>query len=87
MIVGLTGHVLSVHEDHCVMFVNGIHYAIEMHLRDLSQLTQKVESSLHIAPIYREDDQILFGFLATRERDVFKRLIKISGVDAWLKIT
>ena len=80
MIVGLTGQILSVHEDHCVMFVNGIHYAVEMHVRDLSQLSQQAECILQIAPIYREDDQILFGFLAARERDVFKWLIKISGV-------
>ncbi|MGC6403692.1 MAG: Holliday junction branch migration protein RuvA [Candidatus Comchoanobacterales bacterium] len=81
MIVGLTGRVLSLHDDHCILFVQGIHYGVEMHARDLAELTtQHHEVVLHTAAIYREDDQLLFGFLHIRERDLFKRLIKISGV-------
>lgn len=38
------------------------------------------ETKLLAAHIVREDDEILFGFATTNERDMFKKLIGVSGV-------
>ncbi len=38
------------------------------------------EAKLLAAHIVREDDEILFGFATTNEREMFKKLIGVSGV-------
>ncbi len=47
---------------------------------NLPGLGEKVVLLTHLA--VREDAHLLFGFATTEERDVFKQLIKISGVGA-----
>ena len=44
----------------------------------LPELQQEVQLLTHL--VVREDAQILYGFLQARERELFRALIKISGI-------
>lgn len=81
MIVGLKGKVSHkeptfVH----VETVNGITYKIIISLFTSSNLKSGDEVALKTTQIFREDAQILFGFLSDNEQKMFETLIKINGV-------
>lgn len=66
----------------CIMTASGVGYEIELPLPSFCQLQLGQVVSLWTHFHVREDAQLLFGFLDKKERDVFRRLIKINGVGA-----
>lgn len=66
----------------CLMTASGVGYEIELPLPSFCQLQLGQSVSLWTHFHVREDAQLLFGFLDKKERDVFRRLIKINGVGA-----
>ncbi len=79
MIVGLNGIVVYKEPNFVHLDVNGVVYEVFISLQTFSALP-KEKVSLFTTQIFREDAQLLFGFLETTEKKMFERLIKINGV-------
>ncbi|MFT7860185.1 MAG: Holliday junction branch migration protein RuvA [Sulfurimonas sp.] len=79
MIVGLRGDVVYKEPSFVHIDVNGIVYEVFISLQTFSALG-KEKISLFTSQIFREDAQLLFGFLEATEKKMFERLIKINGV-------
>jgi Holliday junction DNA helicase RuvA len=83
MIGRLSGILLEKNPPQLLVDCNGVGYEIAVPMStfyNLPGLGEKVVLLTHLA--VREDAHLLFGFATTDERNVFKELIKISGVGA-----
>lgn len=61
--------------------VNGLGYEVEVPLATFTRLpAQGAEARLFIHLVAREDAQQLYGFDARPERDLFRGLLRVSGV-------
>ncbi|WP_066804918.1 Holliday junction branch migration protein RuvA [Moraxella oblonga] len=63
-----------------IMTTGGVGYEVELSLTDFCELKLGETVKLWTHLVVREDAQILCGFLHKDDKDVFKTLIKISGV-------
>jgi Holliday junction DNA helicase RuvA len=81
MIAFLRGLVLSKVLPTIVIDVNGVGYEVETSLTTYLQVPEAGQPvELHIHLHLREDAFALYGFYTDRERALFRRLLKISGV-------
>ncbi len=81
MIAWLEGVLLSVKPPVIVLNVAGVGYQLEAPMPTIYALPKVGEPlSLHVHMVVREDAQLLYGFLELQNRDVFRELLKISGV-------
>ncbi len=83
MIARLAGILLEKNPPQLLIDCNGIGYELGVPMStfyNLPALGEKVVLLTHL--IVREDAHVLYGFGSAEERDVFKQLIKISGVGA-----
>lgn len=81
MIGYLKGQLLEKHPPQLLLDVGGVGYEIEAPVTtfyDLPDLGD--EARLYIHQVIRDDAHLLFGFSARRQRDLFRSLLKISGV-------
>ncbi|MDM0114904.1 Holliday junction branch migration protein RuvA [Variovorax sp. J22R133] len=81
MIGKLTGTLAERNPPQVVVDCNGVGYEVDVPMSTFYNLPgagERVSLLTHF--IVREDAQILFGFATHSERDVFRQLIKISGV-------
>src|SRR5450631_1177096 len=62
--------------------VQGVGYEVQISLHTFSQMQQLERGLLHIYHQVKEDDEILFGFFETSEKEMFIQLISVSGVGA-----
>ena len=88
MISRLRGSVLELHDSVAVIDVGGVGYEAEITTGAAATLAAaegSVELFTHL--VSREDGQSLFGFANAAERDLFRSLIKVSGVGPKLAIT
>jgi Holliday junction DNA helicase RuvA len=61
--------------------VNGVGYEVQVPPRLLAELPAPGDAlTLHTHLQPREDQWLLFGFLSTPERDLFRQLIAVSGI-------
>lgn len=61
--------------------VNGITYEIQVPLSTLYQLPEiGKQLLLHTHFVVREDAQLLYGFYDSKDKDLFRALIKVNGV-------
>ncbi len=81
MIGHLRGRVLDRQPPRLLLDVNGVGYEIEVPMSAWPALPQVGEET-HLWTHFqvREDGQALYGFAAQDERDLFRALIKVSGV-------
>ncbi|MBE2270072.1 MAG: Holliday junction branch migration protein RuvA [Anaerolinea sp.] len=86
MIASLEGKVAAVAGDHLVVVVNGIGYKVFTPRNSLS-LFEGEAVYLHTEMIVREDSITLYGFATVAERDVFNKLIMVSGVGPKLALS
>ncbi|NIM20753.1 MAG: Holliday junction branch migration protein RuvA [Candidatus Latescibacteria bacterium] len=80
MIAHLQGKLLS-KEPICILDVGGIGY--ELHVPEKDAIELRVgdpDVSFHTFLYVREDRLTLFGFLRREERELFTRLIEVSGI-------
>ena len=64
-----------------VLDVAGVGYELEAPMTTFYELPDtKNEVVLHTHMVVREDAQKLYGFTARRQRDLFRNLLKVSGV-------
>jgi Holliday junction DNA helicase RuvA len=62
--------------------VQGVGYEVQISLHTFSQIQHMGKGVLHIYHQVKEDDEILFGFFETSEKDMFIQLLSVSGVGA-----
>jgi len=81
MISFLKGTLAAKMSDAAVIEVNGVGYHVGMSQSSLSKLPETGEAvQVHTYLQVREDALALFGFLSLEEKELFLRLISVSGV-------
>ena len=87
MIAFLRGHVIDKQPNRITVDVNGVGYEVHVPLSTFYEVgDQGTEISLRVYTHVREDTLQLYGFLTDLERQVFERLIGISGIGPKLAI-
>ena len=70
-----------------VIDVNGVGYEVEAPLGVFADLPENGKPvAIVIHHHYSQDSQTLYGFASTGEREVFRKLLKISGIGAKLAL-
>ena len=88
MIGRLQGTILEKQPPTVLIDVQGVGYELEASMSTFYQLAECGESIvLHTHLVVREDAQLLYGFYSLSERQMFRNLIKISGVGPKLALT
>ncbi len=89
MIAHLRGRLLSKHPNQAVLEVeNGVGYDVTISIPTFSELPAVGSGvSLHIHTHVREEAIALFGFLRREEKQLFEKLITVSGIGPKLAIT
>jgi len=83
MIGSLRGKITSKQAPHIIVECQGVGYEVEMPMSTFLDLPGTgAELFLHTHLLVREDAQILYGFGSLEEKDLFRMLLKISGVGA-----
>ncbi len=81
MIGFVEGLLVSKQPPHLLLSVNGIGYEIEAPLSVFFELPDPGQTlRLHTHLQVREDAHKLYGFASLRQRDLFRTLLKVSGV-------
>ncbi len=88
MIASLRGKLLEKRPNRAVIDCGGVGYSVMVPISTFSHLGEAGEEvRLLIHTHVREDALSLFGFLSGREKDLFEKLIVISGIGPRLAIT
>jgi Holliday junction DNA helicase RuvA len=88
MIAHLRGKLLSKHPNHAVVETAGVGYEVHISVPTFSELPPNgADVSLHIHTHVREDLLALYGFLHPVEKQLFEKLITVSGIGPKLAIT
>jgi Holliday junction DNA helicase RuvA len=88
MIGRLTGILLEKKPPQLLLDVQGVGYELEAPMSTFYQLPAIGEAAtLHTHMVVREDAQLLYAFYSQTERQLFRDLIKISGVGPKLALT
>ena len=83
MIGKISGKLIERHPPQIVVDVNGVGYEIDVPMSTFYQLPATgAEVSLYTHLAVREDAHQLFGFATEGERQVFRQLLRISGIGA-----
>lgn len=81
MISQLTGTVIEFGKDSLILEVHGVGYSVYVPARSLeSELSVGQSVRIHTVQIVRQDSLELFGFTTAVERELFKMLLRVSGV-------
>lgn len=81
MIANLRGTLIEKRPPEAVIEVSGVGYLVVLSMQsffELPALNSQVSLKTHAH--YREDSQILYGFIDEEERALFKLLIKVNGI-------
>ncbi|ABX08633.1 Holliday junction branch migration protein RuvA [Prochlorococcus marinus] len=70
-----------------VLSCNGVGYEIQLSRRNLIALNNYNVLSIWIHQVLKEDGSNLFGFIEKSERDLFRKLITVSGVGPQLAMS
>ena len=88
MIGHIRGQLMAINDQTVLVDVAGIGYEVEIPIPALAALPGAGgEVSLHTHFIVRDDAQQLYGFGARGERDLFRALLRISGVGPRLALS
>ena len=88
MIGRLRGTLLHKRPPLLLLEVGGVGYEIEAPLSTFAVLPSvNAEALLHTHLAVRDDSHVLYGFATLAERDLFRDLIKVSGIGAKLALT
>jgi len=81
MIGRLSGELVEKQAPDVMLNVNGVCYEVAVPMTtyyDLPDIGAQVSLATHF--VVREDAQLLFGFLSKSDRDLFRIVIKVSGI-------
>ena len=88
MIAHLRGKLLEKHPNQAVVETGGVGYDVTISIPTFSELTSVgSEVSLHIHTHVREDQLALYGFGRPEEKQLFEKLITVSGIGPKLGMT
>jgi holliday junction DNA helicase RuvA len=88
MIAHLRGRLLSKHPNQLVVETAGVGYEVNISVPAFSELPANgSEVALHIYTHVREDLIALYGFIRLAEKQLFEKLITVSGIGPKLAIT
>jgi len=88
MIAHLRGKILAKHPNQVVIETGGVGYEVSISVPTFSDLPANgSEVALHIHTHVREDVIALYGFLRPAEKQLFEKLMTVSGIGAKLAIT
>jgi holliday junction DNA helicase RuvA len=88
MIAHLRGKLLEKHPNQAVVETAGVGYDVVISVPTFSELTAVgSEVALHIHTHVRDDQLALYGFAHPEEKQLFEKLITVSGIGPKLAIT
>src|SRR5437660_8218257 len=88
MIAHLRGRLISRHPNEVIVETMGVGYDVTVSVPTFSELPPAgSEVALHIHTHVREDQIALYGFLRPEEKQLFEKLITVSGIGPKLAIT
>ena len=88
MIAHLRGRLVAKHPNQAIVEAGGVGYDVTITVPTFSDLPAPgSEVALHIHTHVREDALALFGFLRREEKQLFEKLITVSGIGPKLAIT
>src|ERR1700747_394776 len=88
MIAHLRGRLLEKHPNQAVVETAGVGYDVTISVPTFAELTSVgSEVTLHIHTHVREDQLALYGFGRPEEKQLFEKLITVSGIGPKLAIT
>jgi Holliday junction DNA helicase RuvA len=88
MIAHLRGRILEKNPAHVILEAAGIGYEVAISVPSFSRLpAEGAEVSLYIHTHVREDMLALYGFVRRDEKQLFERLIGVSGIGPKLAMT
>src|SRR5229473_7113601 len=88
MIAHLRGKLISKHPNQAIVEAGGVGYDVVISVPTFSELPAlNVEVSFFIHTHVREDALALFGFLRSGEKQLFEKLLSVSGIGPKLAIT
>ena len=76
----LRGTVASVGLDHIDILVGGIGFRVHVTPAFAQGASRDAEMTVFTSMIVREDSMTLYGFESADERDVFTKLLSVSGI-------
>ena len=82
MITQLKGRMIEKSPTEVVIDCNGVGYLVNISLNTFSKLTDSESISLFTHLQVKEDYHTLFGFFEKTERNLFRKLISVSGIGA-----
>lgn len=81
MIAWLQGTIIEKQPPLIVLNVNGVGYELEAPMTVFYELPNESEqATLHIHMVVREDAQLLYAFSTSRQRNMFRSLLKVNGI-------
>ena len=87
MIAFLRGRIIDKHPNRLIVDVHGVGYEVHVPLSTYYDVGEEgAEVSLRVHTHVREDALQLYGFLSLLEKEVFERLIGISGIGPKLAV-
>ena len=88
MIAHLRGKLLTKHPNQVIVEASGVGYEVNISVPTFSELPAAgSEVALHIHTHVREDVIALYGFIRPAEKQLFEKLMTVSGIGAKLAIT
>ncbi|MBT8069444.1 MAG: Holliday junction branch migration protein RuvA [Xanthomonadales bacterium] len=83
MIARLAGTLLEKNPPYLVIDINGVGYEVEAPLGVFTELPENGKQvAILIHHHFSQDSQTLYGFATLAERELFRKLLKISGIGA-----
>ncbi len=87
MIAHLRGRLLAKHPNQAIVEAGGVGYDVAITVPTFSDLPAAgAEVALHIHTHVREDAIALYGFLRPQEKQLFEKLISVSGIGPKLAV-
>src|ERR1700733_1237475 len=87
MIAHLRGRLISKHPNQAIVEAGGVGYDVVITVPTFSELPSAgAEVALHIHTHVREDALALYGFLRPEEKQLFEKLITVSGIGPTLAV-
>ncbi len=80
MLEYITGKVSELTPTYLIVENNGIGYFVKISLNCYSKIGESKELKIFIHEVIREDTYDLYGFTEKEEREIYRKLISVSGV-------
>ncbi len=76
----ISGRIAELTPAYAVIEAGGVGYYLNISLQTFSEIERSAEAKLYVHFVVREDAQVFYGFATVAERELFRRLISVSGV-------